>query len=273
MSLKVQTTFCVTHEEPLVPQKFIDFAIGIGEYRPERGAHISKLDPFWDSMRPLAYGAAGNYVLPRAAALLDPAPDVIALFSHRKIVVRSPAGCSAKSYPAFREISEILCNDMPVEEARARSGQDFLISSPIEFPQGMIRQYAEAHIAADMYEYLTIGIQCGAISPAVVQIMARENLFIPGGCELGIYPAEWLIQTLARIEKVGREFVMRCAARIRTYDKYQVRAVGFLAERLGSHLLLKELRRRFPDGAPHEIIGHICAITREGEHYQGAVVG
>ena len=67
--LKTQSIFCISHEPPLVPHDLFDYTIGIGDYRPTRGAHISDLDPFWDRMRPLAYGAAGNYVIPRASIL------------------------------------------------------------------------------------------------------------------------------------------------------------------------------------------------------------
>jgi hypothetical protein len=66
--------------------------------------------------------------------------------------------------------------------------------------------------------------------------------------------------------------VTRCGERIRTYDSYQVRAVGFLAERLGSYFLLKQLQHRYPHGIPRELIGYLCVIVSDGGAYSGASV-
>src|ERR1700735_1179229 len=117
---RTQRTFCVAHESPLAPEKLFDSPIGIGEYRPARGKHVSALDPFWDRMRPVAYGAAGNYVIPRAIDEKMPAAELTGVFSHRKIVVRSPIGQQAAKYPVYREISLSTALQLPADEARAR---------------------------------------------------------------------------------------------------------------------------------------------------------
>ena len=85
--------YCVTHEPPLVPDALADFIVGIGDYHPPitRGAHISTLDSFWDQMRPYAYGAAGNYVIPKAMDSTG-LTKFTGIFSHRKIIVRTQIG-------------------------------------------------------------------------------------------------------------------------------------------------------------------------------------
>jgi hypothetical protein len=265
-------TFCVSHETPWVPDALFDLAVGIGDYRPQRGAHISTLDAFWDEARPLAYGAAGNYVIPRLIPQGPPRPEIIGIYSHRKIVIRSSIGREAAKFPVYREISPSTAAGLPADERRPRDDHEFLIGPLLNFPQGVVRQYAEKHHAIDLFDYLSIGVRLGVLSSAEVQEFSLATLFVPGGCELGLYPTGWLCDALGKLELIGREFVTRFSQRIRTYDLYQVRAVGFLAERLGSYLLLKELRRRFPQGIPRSLFGCLCVVGPEGTSYAAATV-
>lgn len=268
--MKTQKIFCISHEPPLIPETLYDFAVGIGDYRPIRGAHIAELDPFWHRIRPLAYGAAGNYAIPRAIGMTIPRPELTGIFSHRKVVVRSLMGRAAARYPVFREISALEAGLIPIEETRPRKDYDFLIGEPILFSDGIANQYAKHHHAVDLADYLSMAVALGIISSNQARALTMETTFIPGGCELGIYPTNWLATTLAKLEAVGREFVTRRADRIRTYDSYQVRAVGFLAERLGSFLLLNELKLRHPHGTPRECLGTLCVIVPDGGKYYGA---
>jgi hypothetical protein len=268
--LRTQRIYCVSHEPPLVPESLFDHAIGIGEYRPTRGAHVSALDPFWDRMRQLAYGAAGNYVIPRAMDVEACTTDVTGIFSHRKIVVRSSIGRAALKYPVYREISVAVASELSIIEVHPREESEFLIGGPLHFPQGIISQYAQMHHAIDLICYLSIAAEIGVLTAAELREFSLDTMFVPGGCELGVYPTDWLRATLGKLERLGREFVTRCGDRISTYDRYQVRAVGFLAERLGSYFLLKELRSRFPEGIPTTLIGSLCVIVPEGAAYAGA---
>jgi hypothetical protein len=223
-------------------------------------------------MRPLAYGAAGNYVIPRAIDIETPVTELTGVFSHRKIVVRSSIGREAVKYPVYREISLPTALRLPVEEACPRDGHEFLLGAPLKFPQGVVQQYAQMHHAIDLIDYLSIAAKIGVMTPNDLREFTLDTHFIPGGCELGIYPTAWLHASLRKLEALGRDFVTRCGERIRTYDSYQVRAVGFLAERLGSYFLLKELRRRYPEGIPRGLIGCLCVIVPDGAPYTGASV-
>jgi hypothetical protein len=223
-------------------------------------------------MRPLAYGAAGNYAIPRAMEIEIPATELTAVFSHRKIVVRNSIGRESIKHPWYRQVSPAAASLLSVEEVRPRDGFDFLIGRPVQLPLGVIRQYAQAHHPIDLFEYLSIAVQTGVMTPIEVREFSLSTVLIPGGCELGIYPTAWLSPTLRKLEVLGRRFITRCEERIRSYDSYQVRAVGFLAERVGSYLLLKELQSRYPQGVPPGVIGCLCAIVPDGEEYDIATV-
>jgi hypothetical protein len=255
----------------LVPDHLADFVIGIGSYRPSRGAHISALDSFWDRMRPYSYGAAGNYVIPSA---IDTAgtTDFTGIFSHRKIIVRTQMGTPSPVLGFYNEVATTEAGQIPREEIEPRPGCEFLIGFPLKFPCGVVEHYIDTHRGIDLFEYVSMAVELGILTLDEAQEFAKEKIFIPGGCELGIYPTAWLRPVLEKLERLGREFVTRCAPRIRSYDNFQVRAVGFLAERLGSFLLLSELKNRFANGIPRELCGHLCAIVPPGGSYQNAVV-
>lgn len=221
-------------------------------------------------MRSLAYGAAGNYAIPDAIDLQAARTDHTGIFSHRKIVVRNAFGRQAQQSPVYREISVDESASMPAEQVRPRQGADFLIGGPVEFAGGIADQYAQCHAMVDLEDYLSMATEIGVLAPDQVNDFYAQTTFIPGGCELGIYPTVWLYPTLKMLAVVGREFVTQRADRLRTYDDYQVRAVGFLAERLGSYLLLREIARRYPGPVPSHLIGALCVIVPEGGSYYRA---
>jgi len=254
-----------------VPDHLADYIIGIGDYRPERGAHISAFDAFWDQMRPYSYGAAGNYVIPRAIDATG-TTDLTGIFSHRKIVVRTKIGKPSAAVPFWYEIGIDDAKRIPRREIEPQPGFEFLIGFPIDFGCSVLEQYIEAHRGIDMFEYVSMAVEIGIMTLGQAQEFAKEKIFIPGGCELGVYPTAWVRPVLEKLEILGRVFVTRCAPRLRTYDNFQVRAVGFLAERLGSFFLLTELRKRFPAGVPGKLCGTLCVIVPPGGSYKSATV-
>jgi len=261
--------YCISHAEPLVPEPLYDYAIGLGSYRPKRGAHVSELDTFWHQSRPLAFGAAGNYCIP-IAARRRPVTTVIGIFSHRKLVLQNPHGRSSGS-KFWRDLEVADGQAIRRAEAGPRGGHEFLVIRPVLFEGGMGKQYAEEHHGVDFQDYLAVAYQLGILDAAALKELPLESMFIPGGCELGFYPTEWIIPALEKLALAGKEFIKRYADRIATYDNYQVRAVGFLAERLGSYLLLRELQSRFPDRLPAELIGNACSLIPKGGTYSAAL--
>ena len=266
-----QRVFCVTHETPLVPDSLTDFVIGLGEYHPSRGAHIATLDPYWHQMRPYAYGAAGNYAIPKA---MDASGHtrLTGIFSHRKIIVRTRVGKSSAAFDYYNEVDVETAQHIPRHEIEPVAGFEFLIGFPLKCNTSVVAQYIDDHHGIDLFEYISMAVDGGILSLQEAQQFAKEQYFIAGGCELGIYPTDWLRPVIENLGLLGREFLTKRGERILAYDNYQVRAVGFLAERLGSFLLLTELRKRYPAGIPQQICGYHCAIVPPGGSYDGARV-
>jgi hypothetical protein len=186
--------------------------------------------------------------------------------------VRTQIGRKSPNSDYYFDLDRPDATQLPRVEIEPRPGFDFLIGTPLRCKQTVVAQYIEDHHGIDLFDYVSMAVDMGILPVHEAQPFALEQFFIPGGCELGIYPTEWVRPRLEQLASLGREFVTRKASRILTYNEFQVRAVGFLAERLGSYLLLSELRRRYPAGLPHELCGHLCTIVPPGGTYQSAIV-
>lgn len=259
--------YCISHATPLIPPYWYDEILAIGDYATDSPLHISRLHNFWHTKRPLAYGAAGSYALPNALESAPQEYQLIGICSFRKAVLRRPMGRSAPSYPSMRELSGNEAAVLDASEMSPAGEHEFLLAQPLMLSLGYFQQYAQAHELVDLLDYTSLAIRSGVLGKAESADFVSEQVLIPGGCELGIFPRQWLTETLSVLSALGESFLKTYSERINSYDSYQVRAVGFLSERLGSFLLLRELRRRYPRGIPPEIFGHMSCVTEDGQHY------
>ncbi|RTL29035.1 MAG: hypothetical protein EKK49_14990 [Rhodocyclaceae bacterium] len=265
--MKPITRYCISHAEPMLPPYWFDDAIALGEYEEESPLHISRLHNFWHKNRSLSFGAAGSYALPRALEQLPPEYQLVGICSYRKAILRRPLGRPSESYPTMREMERHEAEPLDASEMSPTGEHEFLLAQPRHFPTGLFHQYALVHELVDLLDYTSLAINNGILDKAAAADFVREQVIIPGGCELGIYPRQWLAGTLSALSTLGKTFLETYGSRIRGYNIYQIRAVGFLSERLGSFLLMRELKRRYPQGAPPEVFGHMTCIIEDGRTY------
>jgi hypothetical protein len=266
--------FCISHEKPLLPESWYDDCIALGDFQPDSQFHIRQLDQFWHEARPLAYGAAGTYVLPIAIERLAGTAELIEISSHRKRILPSPEGIESDSYgyPAVRELRiENVEKEAELSVFTRRAGVEFLVAQPLYFADSVIGQYVDSHYRRDILDYAALATDLGVLDSNAASEFLDASHLIPGGVQLGIYPKSWLIDTSSRIELVSREFLHRYGNRLKKYDKYQIRAVGFLSERLGSFLLIRHLMERYSDKIPADIFGYMTVIVEGNSNYSIAV--
>ncbi len=264
--------FCITHVEPLIPQSWYDDSIALGSYQPDSVSHISQLDRFWHEARPVAYGAAGTHVLPVAIERFAGSADLIEISLHRKRILLSPVGVVSPvlggwelSVEESREKTELSSVIIPPNES------GFLVAQPLYLKDSIIGQYAECHYSRDLLDYTSTAIELGVLNNHTAAEFLITKHLIPGGIEFGIFPKSWLVPALSEIERVGRQFLSSYGDRIKLYDKFQIRALGFLSERLGSFMLLRHLKEKYSNNIPANIFGYMTCLVETGSTYIGGV--
>lgn len=262
--------FCISHKEPLLPHSWYDDCIALGDFQTDSALHVSQLDQFWHAARPIAYGAAGTYVLPIAIDKFASAAELIEISSYRKRILPSPEGVESQSYgyPTMRELGlEESKKKLQLSSFIPRPQLGFLVAQPLFFENTILGQYAASHRRKDLINYTSLAVDMDVLDKNSATELLRAKYFIPGGVELGIFPKAWLVKTVTGIELVGRQFLQRYGNRLKKYDRYQVRAVGFLSERLGSYLLLRHLTEKYSNNIPSEIFGYMTVIVEGDSAY------
>lgn len=258
--------FCISHKKPLLPERWYDDCISLGDFQSDSAFHVRQLDRFWHDARPIAYGAAGTAVLPIAIEKLATSPRLIEISSYRKRILPSPEGTPTVLYQ--RDLS--LGNSGKEAELSLftpRAGLEFLVAQPLYFENSIIGHYTLCHHRRDILDYTSLAIELGVLDSDSVEELLAAKHFIPGGVEFGIYPAPWLSHTLSKIERVSKEFISRHGNRLKTYDIYQIRAIGFLSERLGSYFLIRHLMEKYSNKIPADIFGHITVLAEANSSY------
>ncbi|WP_156425628.1 MULTISPECIES: hypothetical protein [unclassified Mycobacterium] len=264
--------YCISHKRPLLPEDWYDHCIALGDFRSESVVHVSQLDRFWHEARPIAYGAAGTYVLPIAIQRFSSDADFIEISNYRKRILPSAEGLESYKFPTLRELNlENFGRAAELSVFIPRAEHEFLIAQPLHVKNSILGHYAAVHRRQDILDYTSLAVEMGILdSQSASEFLAAKH-FIPGGIELGIYPKGWLVQTLSSIELLGREFLNRYGSRVKKYNAFQIRAVGFLSERLGSFILIRHLVEKYSNNIPADIFGYMTVIVEGDSRYSAGL--
>src|SRR5271168_2430798 len=190
-------SYCVTHEPALIPPALVDYTIGLGQHTPDLGASIARLDSYWHERRPVAYGAAGSYAIPRAIERDQDNSELIGICTHRKIVLRRPIGRESSVLPPMREAEAGELAALNREVCRPREPHEFLVAKPLAIGN-VVADYERHHQVIDLLDYASIAVETGALAASEVAQFVTQNALVTGGCELGVYPRKWLVATLTK---------------------------------------------------------------------------
>lgn len=256
---------CMTHV-PL-PVKFPDFVLPIylGEAQHEGALNLRDLAPKWVPYHPIVAGMLGNFAL-RNLILRD-YPDVrrIGVCMYRKFVSRERiSGVAAEDNWMMDVVSDKEFARQGLDQMLDPAGQDFVIGRTCGFEvggksAGYLAHYAVSHHAEDLLRFAAAAIELGVFHKSEAQAFFDEKTFFIGGVELGVFPAEFWLRAIGQIEEV----IWYCVQHYDTRrEAYQARAWAFCAERLGSYLLLRELRARYGERGYERFFGQLNLITQ-----------
>jgi len=256
---------CFTH----VPL-WVDFPgyvtpIYLGQAQGPGRLNLRDLAPDWEPHHPVLGGSAGTFALRNFILRQHAGCNQVGICQYRKFISRSRIGTTAPNYQTMDVISRRALARLPLQELMAPGGGGLLIGRPARFGQdsgaGYLQQYAGAHHVEDFLRFTDAAVEAGVLQQSAVQAFFSETLFFPGGVELGFFPADFWLATVAALEKVVRICVERFPV-VRQGE--QARAWAFCMERLGSWLLLEYLRDDANKALDwNQIGGHLNLITAD----------
>jgi hypothetical protein len=230
-------TFCIAHKPPLLPASLYDVIV----HTPPRED----------------YPALASVVAhPVLARLIPDGP--VRICGYRKILTRGET--------SHRTVTVSAAAQIPRVETEPHPWFEFLLCAHDFFKIGrehhnIREQWAASHHEADLRDCLALAVEMGVMSAAEAQALEAEPALIEGGCSMGVYPGALVREIVTRVWPLYAEFVRRHRARFMNYDPVQRRCVAFLAERIETHFLLKELRRRYPSAIPSQVFGCLTAVS------------
>jgi predicted O-linked N-acetylglucosamine transferase (SPINDLY family) len=253
--------FCVTHVPLLVEYPADVKVLHLGSFQADGALNLRDLAPEWDVFHPLLGATAGSFAI-RNYLREHPEYDHVAMCSYRKFMTAEQIGEPIRNFPQQHAISlkKIAQHDM--RQLLDYTQHQFLISHPLYFPDwgiaNIMQQYQQAHHIEDLLRFLAEAVSEQMLEPADVYELLSQNVLIPGGSEFGVYPTYFYLNAIDRLERITAAYLKKYRI-IR--DGYQVRAISFCCERVGSYLLLKHLRDLHPGGIPASYFGNFNLIN------------
>jgi hypothetical protein len=235
---------CFTHV-PL-PFEYPSFVtpIYLGDAQGEGKANLRDLAPEWEPYHPQLGSLAGCFALKNHIVKNKLNLRMIGMCQYRKFVSQEKiGGTPAPNYPVMDLIGpETLRRYDLAQIMLPRHGDDLLLSQYWAFQVTYLQQYNASHHVEDFLRFTSEAVELGVLDRKEVANFFAADVFMPGGIEIGVFPAAFWIDAMSAIERV----VAACVKRYPTpREGYQLRSWAFCVERLGSYLLLKYLLQRY----------------------------
>jgi hypothetical protein len=231
-------TYCISHgREPKLPAHLYDALI-----------HTS---PRHD------YQALVSVVAHPVIAELAPADGLINICGWRKIMTRAVG-------PSHRTLPTAQCANVPRTSCEPHPGFEFLVCCHDFFKLGhknrsILDQWNTAHHLIDLRDGLDLAVEMNLFSAIERRALEAEPALIEGGCSMGVFPGAFVRETFEQVIPFYQEFARRFRSRFMRYDPLQRRCIPYLAERIETHFILKEMRARYGEPLPPELFGCLTA--------------
>jgi len=228
---------CIAHKKPLIPSHLYDAII--------------------DTPSRENYEALVSVVAQPVMARL--APDgPVGICGYRKVLIHGETSHAMWTIAQGAKITW--------EQTQPRPGHEFLVCMHNFADIGHIHknvkeQWYFAHRGIDLSDGLNLAREMGIMTEADCRALELEPELVEGGFSMGVFPGKLMRESLTKLIPFYDEFARRYRDRFLKYNPMQRRCVAFLAERMESHFILKELRRRYPSGLPAAIKGCLIGVS------------
>lgn len=186
---------------------------------------------------------------------IAPHSRYIRVFHYRRFVSRQlpPSATSSSNQSWTSTISANSLSDYREEFTRQSSGE--LFNTPVEFPGGIIGQYAEHHLLEDFLRFTEFLLTEHILtSHEAARFLGQPKLI--ASSSVGLFEKNNLKDMFTLIEKAA-QFIN--APLFISRDGYQRRTAGFLLERFQSYLIM----RRIEAGKSPAMYGHNIVVSED----------
>jgi hypothetical protein len=176
--------------------------------------------------------------------------EFVRVFQYRRFVSHSRIGRrSDRRYLRWIKADELLRR----EKDFSRHSTTELFNQIHKFRKGMLRQYEAAHVLIDIINFSKFLLETEVLDSKRVALFLSDPPLIPAS-NMGTFRVATLREILATLRKAA-EFIK--SSDFTPREGYQRRVLGFLLERLNSHLLLQ----RVETGSSQASFGHHILIS------------
>jgi hypothetical protein len=235
---------CLTHVALATDFPAFVEPILLGDAQKEGGLNLRDLAPEWEPYHPILGGLAGTFAMKNHVLSHHPGAKQVGLCQYRKFVSnRRLSRAIAPSYKAMdlvsrRQVSASLLGEVMLPRSEWLLARPFMLSNWRKHSD-CLEQYGRVHHPQDLLRFTAEAVEQRLLDKTEAVGFLAEELMLPGGIELGVFPADFWVRTVTAIESVVRACVKRWNVAREGYD---ARAWAFCVERLGSYLVLRELR-------------------------------
>lgn len=257
---------CLSHIPINVDYPDFVTPIYLGEASNLGELNLSKLAPAWVKYHPILGGTAGTFALKNYLIKNRTTEKFVGICQYRKFISYYKLGITADNYQVMDVTTSESLDKFRLSDAMIPNTIKPLISQPGQFSHhgknyNYLYQYKDVHHIEDLLRFTAQLVENNVIDKEDAYSFLNEEIFIPGGLELGIYSIDFWMDAITRLEEV----VLNCISLFpKNHPGYQSRAWAFCMERIGSYLILKELKKD-PNWLSN-YCGHLNLINSDGSN-------
>jgi hypothetical protein len=238
-----------------------------GAMQQEAGSAMTLRDlaPQWEPYQDVVGSLVACFALKNALRRLPAPVQRVGLCHPRKFVSRGGLEGVAGASPLVQVVPAQSIPQQRLAELMLPVGGEFLLGSPGQFALNgvgydYLYQYKDVAFVEDLLRYVAEAVELGVLGKEDVYPLLHEKIFFTEGLRLGVFPTEFWIQAVTALETVTWSCVQRYETR---RDGGQTSLWGHCGQRLGSYLLLKQLRSHYGNDNWTRFFGCIHSIDDE----------
>ena len=207
--------------------------------------NLNILAPKWVKHHPIIGGLAGSFALKNYINNNKTTQKFVGICQYRKFLSHTKLGKTADNYQVMDITSNDTLDKKSLTSAMIPEKLRPLLCQPGQFLHNgknynYLYQYKDVHHIEDLLRFTAQLIERKVIDKEEAYLFLTEEIFVPGGIELGILPIDFWLSNITKLEEV----VLDCISLFPDKrEGYQARAWAFCMERIGSFLLMKEFRK------------------------------